>query len=72
MLDCEICGKKHQENPEICSKASEKTVQTALSATIEHLLKVVGDTPAIRLMIANYTIGYTGASYGINRLYIPR
>lgn len=41
-------------------------IQRELAGTFEELLKEYGDTPEIRLKIAEYTMGYMGASYGLH------
>jgi hypothetical protein len=68
MFDCPICGTRHSENPEVCKNRVEAKIRGVLSTTFEQLLQEIGDTPTIRLMIANYTVGYMGASFG---LHIP-
>lgn len=37
-----------------------------LASLYEKLLKQHGDTPEVRLLIAEYTMGYMGASYGLH------
>jgi hypothetical protein len=66
MQDCPICGTRHSESPEICRARVEKAIQGRLSEAFETIFESVGDTPAIRLIIANYTIGYVGAAYGLH------
>lgn len=68
MYDCSICGTRHSENPEICRARAEEAIKGRLSETFELIFEQLGDAPAIRLMIANFTIGYVGATYG---LHIP-
>lgn len=68
MHDCEICGTRHAEDPEVCRAKMKRVWEQVLSEAFEGILKEVGDSPRVRLMIANYTIGYMGASYG---LHIP-
>ena len=46
--------------------ARDKGIREALSKTFERLLQDAGDTPEVRLLIANYTLGYMGASYGLH------
>lgn len=43
----------------------KKAIQAQLAKFFEILLQSTGDTPEIRLLIARYTMGYMGASYGI-------
>ena len=47
----------------------QKEIGAWLADIFEKLLKKYGDTPETRLMIAQYTMGYMGASYG---LHIPQ
>ena len=46
--------------------ARDKAIREVLSKTFERLLQGTGDTPEIRLLIANFTLGYMGASYGLH------
>jgi hypothetical protein len=68
MFDCSICGTRHSENPEACRAGAEEAIKGRLSEAFELIFEQLGDTPAIRLMIANFMLGYTGATYG---LHIP-
>lgn len=43
-----------------------RQIEETLSKTFEKLLKQVGDTPTNRLKIAEYTLGYMGATYGLH------
>lgn len=43
--------------------------QLTLSNVFDELLTQLGETGEVRLFIANYTIGYMGASFG---LHIPQ
>lgn len=45
---------------------SEVMILKELSETFEHILKEYGDTRKIRLLMANYTLGYLGASFSLN------
>ena len=45
---------------------TKNTLQDTLAKLLEQLLKQYGDTPEVRLAIANYTLGYMGATYGLN------
>jgi len=42
-----------------------REIEETLAKTFLKLLKQVGDTPSNRLKIAEYTMGYMGASYGL-------
>ena len=42
-----------------------REIQTKLSKLFEELLAIYKDTPETRLLIAEYTMGYMGASYGL-------
>lgn len=66
MYDCEVCKTRHSENPEVCRRTRDKAIQQVLSKTFERIYKQAGHTPEVRLAIANYTLGYTGASYGLH------
>jgi len=44
---------------------SEVIVQKQLSEIFERILKEHRDTRKIRLLMANYTLGYLGASFGL-------
>lgn len=68
MYDCPICGTRHSEDPEVCRERVRKGIGKVLSKTFDRLLRECGDTAAVRLMIANYTVGYMGAAFG---LHIP-
>jgi len=43
-----------------------RIIEETLAKTFEKLLKQVGDNPTNRLKIAEYTMGYMGASYGLH------
>jgi hypothetical protein len=45
---------------------SEVLIQRELSETFEHILKEYGDNRKTRLLMANYTLGYLGVSFGLN------
>jgi hypothetical protein len=66
---CEVCGKRHTEDPQVCREKTRTAIGKELSETFERLFKQYGDTGVVRIMIANYTVGYVGAAYG---LHIPR
>ena len=48
---------------------NRKEIQKVLSDTFAKLLKQHGSTPATRMIIAEYTIGYMGVTYG---MHIPQ
>jgi len=66
MFDCDICKTRHSENPETCRHNRDRAIGEVLSKTFEGLLKQAGDNPEVRLLIANYTLGYMGVSYGLH------
>ena len=66
---CKICGNQHSHDQAACKEVTERGIQHELSVTFERLLEKYGDTNAVRLMIANYAVGYTGAAFG---LHIPQ
>jgi hypothetical protein len=66
--DCPICGRQHTHTPATCKEVTEQGVQRDLAKTLEQILDKYGDTNAVRLMIANFAVGYTGAAFG---LHIP-
>jgi hypothetical protein len=68
MFTCNVCGAQHPESPRLCKEKTEATVHKVLVETFAQLLRKTGDTPVTRLMIANYTVGYMGATFG---LHIP-
>jgi len=43
-----------------------RLIEETLAKTFEKLLGQVGDTPTNRLKIAEYTLGYMGATYGLH------
>jgi len=43
----------------------EREIRETLSKVFEELLKTYKDTPETRLKIAQYTMGYMGASFGL-------
>jgi len=43
----------------------QREIQEKLSKLFEELLAIYKDTPDTRLTIAQYTMGYMGASYGL-------
>jgi hypothetical protein len=43
----------------------EREIRETLSKVFEELLATYKDTPETRLIIAQYTMGYMGASYGL-------
>jgi hypothetical protein len=45
---------------------SELMIQKELSDTFDRLLKEHGDNHKNRLLVANYTLGYMGASFGLH------
>ncbi len=66
---CKICGNLHSHDEAACKEQAERGIQRKLAATFQELLDKHGDTNAVRLIIANYAIGYTGAAFG---LHIPQ
>lgn len=69
MFDCEVCGTRHAEDPKVCREKTGQAIGKELSGIFERLFKEYGDTDVVRLIIANYTLGYVGATFG---LHIPR
>lgn len=68
-MQCKICGRDHEHSEDSCKEITQRGVQTELSRVLERVIDKYGDTNAVRLMIANYTVGYTGADFG---LHIPQ
>lgn len=67
-MKCKICGREHEHSQDSCEEITLRGVQQELSRTLERVIDKYGDTNAVRLMIANYAVGYTGAAFG---LHIP-
>lgn len=44
---------------------SEVLIKKELSETFERILQKYGDTRKTRLLVTNYTLGYLGASFGL-------
>jgi hypothetical protein len=53
-------------NEKVELRLKQIAIQCKLAETFEAILKAHGDTPQTRLFIAEYTMGYTGASYGLH------
>jgi len=66
MENCNICGARHSGSPELCEYTTKKYIHSKLAETFDLMLGENGDTPAIRLMIATYTIGYMGVSHELH------
>jgi hypothetical protein len=68
-MPCQVCGRQHAHSQDTCREMAERAIHTELSKTFERLLETCGDTDTVRLMIAQFSVGYTGAAFG---LHIPR
>ena len=66
MLDCPICKTRHSEDPTFCENNRRVDIQRRLAKTFERLDKEWGNESDVRLMIANYTFGYMGVSFGLH------
>ena len=66
MHNCTICNTRHSEDSKLCLRNRDNAIFESLSETFESLLQQAGNTPEVRLKIANYTLGYMGASYGLH------
>lgn len=66
MHDCDICGTRHAEDPEVCRAKMKRALEKVLSEAFEGILKEVGDTTRVRMMVVDYTVSYMGATYGLH------